>query len=201
VKIVIIVEGTTEKAFRPHLEGFLASRLADKMPRLNMFTSNGRVSKGEKLRREVENLLSGQHPADAVIALTDVYTGTDDFHDATDAKTKMRNWVGQNDRFHPHAAQHDFEAWLLPYWSEIQKVAGHNRTAPAGSPEDVNHNRPPSYHIREIFRIGTCRRDYSKWRDGNRILQGKDLAVAASRCPELRAFLNTILTLSGGQPI
>jgi hypothetical protein len=201
VKIVIIVEGTTEKAFRPHLEGFLASRLADKMPRLNMFTSNGRVSKGEKLRREVENLLSGQHPADAVIALTDVYTGTDDFHDAADAKTKMRNWVGPNGRFHPHAAQHDFEAWLLPYWSEIQKVAGHNRTAPAGPPEYVNHNMPPSYHIREIFRIGTCRRDYSKWRDGNRILQGKDLTVAASRCPELKAFLNTLLTLSGGQPI
>ena len=201
MKIVIIVEGTTEKAFRPHLERFLAARLAGNMPRLNMFTANGRISKGDRLRREVENLLGGSDPADAVIALTDVYTGTDDFQDAADAKTKMRDWVGPNNRFHPHAAQHDFDAWLLPYWAEIQKVAGHNRTPPSGPPESVNHNRPPSHFIKEIFRLGTCRRDYSKWRDGNRILQGKDLSVAASKCPELKAFLNTLLTLSGGQSI
>lgn len=201
MKIVIIVEGTTEKAFRPHLERFLAARLAGNMPRLNMFTANGRISKGDRLRREVENLLGGSDPADAVIALTDVYTGTDDFQDAADAKTKMRDWVGPNNRFHPHAAQHDFEAWLLPYWAEIQKVAGHNRTPPSGPPESVNHNRPPSHFIKEIFRLGTCLRDYSKWRDGNRILQGKDLSVAASKCPELKAFLNTLLTLSGGQSI
>jgi hypothetical protein len=59
-----------------------------------------------------------------VIALTDVYTGTDDFLDAADAKQKMRAWVGKNDRFHPHVAQHDFEAWLLPFWTDIQSLAG-----------------------------------------------------------------------------
>jgi len=65
----------------------------------------------------------------------------------------------------------------------------------------VNHNRPPSYRIGEIFRIGTCPRDYSKPRDAGRILRGKDLAVAANKCPEMKAFLNTILTLSGAQPL
>lgn len=89
----------------------------------------------------------------------------------------------------------------MPYWSEIQKVAGSNRNAPPGSPESVNHNRPPSYHIKEIFRIGTCRDDYSKVRDANRILRNQDLAIAAVACPELKAFLNRILELSGGQPI
>ena len=113
----------------------------------------------------------------------------------------MRNWVGKEPRFHPHAAQHDFEAWLLPYWEQIQQIAGHNRKAPAGQPESVNHNRPPSQHIREIFRVGTCRDDYSKVRDGNRILRGKDLRVSAARCGELKAFMNTIITLSGGAPI
>jgi hypothetical protein len=136
-----------------------------------------------------------------VIALTDVYTGTDDFADATDAKGKIRRWVGKNDRFHPHAAQHDFEAWLLPCWSDIQALAGHKKGAPPGRPETVNHNKPPSHHIREIFRIGSCRDDYSKPRDANRILRGKDLSVAANKCPELKAFLNTILTLSGSEPL
>lgn len=70
-----------------------------------------------------------------------------------------------------------------------------------GPPESVNHNRPPSVHIKEIFESGTCRDSYSKIRDANRILQNQDLSRAAAQCPELKAFLNTILTLSGGQPL
>lgn len=171
------------------------------MPRLDMFPYYGRIPKGDDLRRKIENLLSGGQRSDAVIALTDVYTGTNDFLNAADAKTKMRQWVGPIDAFYPHVAQHDFEAWLLPYWSDIQRLAGHNRKAPPGAPEAVNHNHPPSHHLRQIFRIGTCRDDYSKPRDANRILRGKDLAIAAAQCPELRAFLNTILSLSGGTPI
>lgn len=171
------------------------------MPNLDFFPCNGRVYKGEKLRRAVENLLQKRPASDAVIALTDVYTGTNDFADAADAKKKMQTWVGHNNRFYPHAAQHDFEAWLLPFWSDIQKIAGHKQAPPHGSPEAVNHNKPPSFHIREIFRIGTCRDDYSKVRDAARILRGKDLTVAAQQCPELKAFLNTILALSGTAPL
>lgn len=172
------------------------------MPKLDPFLYDGRIPKEDKLRRTVEDLLSrGPKPSDAVIALTDVYTGTSDFTNADDAKAKMRQWVGENKAFYPHAAQYDFEAWLLPFWSDIQRLAGHNRTAPSGLPETVNHDRPPSYHIHEIFRIGKCRDDYSKVRDASRILEGKDLATAASVCPELKAFLNTIIKLSGGTPL
>jgi hypothetical protein len=135
-----------------------------------------------------------------VIALTGVYTGTNDFIDAADAKKKMRWWVGDNKKFHPHAAQHDFEAWLLPYWKDIQELAGHNKAAPSGPPELVNHNRPPSYRIKEIFELGR-RRSYSKAPDATRILRGKDLAFAADKCPELKAFLNTILMLSGAEQL
>jgi hypothetical protein len=202
VKITIIVEGRTETAFKPHLRAFLEPRLQGKMPRLDFFRQDGRIPTGQKLRRDVVTLLSSGNPqSDVVIALTDVYTGTDDFKDATDAKRKMREWVGAETRFHPHAAQYDFEAWLLPYWSDIQKLAGHNRSAPSGSPEAVNHNSPPAHHLREIFRIGKSRDDYSKPRDANRILSGKDLTKSAEKCAELKAFLNTILSLCGGQPL
>jgi hypothetical protein len=202
LKITILVEGKTEKAFKPHLIAFLAKRLEGRMPRLDMFLYNGRIPKGADLRRTVENLLSGRQPSDAIIALTDVYTGTNEFLDAADAKAKMREWVGPDvSCFYPHVAQHDFEAWLLPYWIDIQKLAGHNCKAPAGAPEAVNHNHPPSHHLREIFRIGTCRDDYSKPRDAHRILRDKDLAISAAKCPELKAFLNTIIALSGGTPI
>ena len=170
------------------------------MPRLILHKYDGRIPKQDKLKRVVEALLRGRDPdADHVIALTDVYTGLSDFQDAADAKKKMRSWVGPNDRFHAHVAQHDFEAWLLPYCSPtIQELARHNRVAPAGVPESVNHTQPPSYHIKAIFRTGQGPRHYTKTRDAKRILQGKDLNVAAAACPELKAFLNTILTLCGG---
>lgn len=201
MKISVLIEGRTELAFKPHLLRFLATRLASP-PKIDFFSCDGRIFKEGKLRRTVESLLlNGRRPADAVIALTDVYTGTGDFTDAADAKQKMRIWVGNNDKFFPHAAQYDFEAWLLPFWSDIQTLAGHNRAAPSGRPETVNHDKPPAWRIREIFEVGTCRDSYSKPRDANRILRGKDLAVAASQCPELKSFLNTILQLNGADPL
>jgi hypothetical protein len=204
MKIAILIEGETEKVFLPILREFVSRRLPDSMPRPRLIPNkyDGRIPKQDKLKRVVEALLRGANPdADHVIALTDIYTGTNDFQDAADAKQKMQSWVGRNQHFHPHVAQHDFEAWLLPYWQDIQHLAKHNKTAPPGAPESVNHNRPPSNRIKEIFRIGQSPRDYVKTRDAKRILEGKDLNTAVQACPELRAFINTILRLSGGQPM
>jgi hypothetical protein len=203
MKISIIVEGKTEKAFMPHLREYLKTRLPGGMPQLDPFTYDGRIPKGDKLKRVVANLLQGRNAADYVIALTDVYTGTTppDFQDAADAKFQMRQWVGNEPRFHPHAAQYDFESWLLPYWPTIQKLAGHNKTAPAGNPENVNLNNPPAYRIKEIFEIGKCRDSYVKPRDASRILRENDLSAAINQCAELKAFVNTILSVSGGQVI
>jgi Domain of unknown function (DUF4276) len=151
VRIAIVVEGATERAFLPVLREFLDHRLGGQMPAMRPIPQDGRIPKGEKLRRVVEHLLMGRDAYDAVLALTDVYTGTGDFVDGADARRQMCEWVDNNPRFHPHAAQHDFEAWLLPFWSTIQQLAGHNRAAPAGPPEKVNHDNPPSKRIQAIF--------------------------------------------------
>ena len=197
VRIAIIVEGGIEKAFEKTLRGFLKGLLAGEMPKLHFITKYGRIPKEDRLRRDVERLLQTN---DAVIALTDVYTvpQSHDFETAMDAKHKMRQWVGPEPRFHPHAAQYDFEAWLLPYWPTIQTLARSNRSAPSSSPENVNHQKPPSKHLDEVFRSGQNKRSYSKVRDGVRILRDQDLAASAEACPELRDFLNTIIVLCGG---
>ena len=70
MKIAILVEGETEDAFKPHLRQFLQARLANKMPKLVMVRCDGRIPKGNELKRRVERLLKGQKSADAVIALT-----------------------------------------------------------------------------------------------------------------------------------
>lgn len=101
MKIAILVEGATEVAFRDKLRDFLQSRLGQKMPKLKFIPQDGRIPKEGKLKRIVENLLDNDG-YDAVIALTDVYTGTKDFQDAADAQAKMTNWVGKNPKFYPH---------------------------------------------------------------------------------------------------
>lgn len=201
MRIALIIEGKTERVFLLHLRAFLQSRLAGQMPKLDAVPYDGRIPAGEKLRRVVENLLGDRkQPADVVIALTDVYTGTQpvDFVDAADAKAKMRRWVGNNNRFHPHAAQHDFEAWLLPYWEKIKRLAKSNHACPGPDPERVNHVHPPAHRLRDVFRTGGRGQAYIKTRDADRILRGEDLLVAANVCPELKALLNTILGLCGG---
>jgi len=199
MKIALLIEGQTERTFLPYLRRFLETRLTGRMPRLDPVPYDGRIPTGKRLRRDVDLLLrSGRPPADAVIALTDVYTGTGEFQDAEQAKNKMRDWVGGNAQFYPHADQFEFEAWLLPFWPTIQRLAGHNMAAPAGSPEAVDLTRPPSVRIKEIFRAGSRGRDYVKRRDAERILRENDLLVAAQACAELRALLDTILRLCGG---
>lgn len=201
MRIALIVEGDTEKVFIPFLRTFLEERLRGNMPRLHANKYDGRIPTGEKLERRVVNLLADNY--DHVIALTDVYTGTipPEFADADEAKRKMREWVGSEPRFHPHAAQYDFEAWLLPYWPEIQRLAGHNRKSPPGNPETVNHNNPPAHRISEIFRIGKNGRAYVKPRDAACILRTQDLALAVNACAELKSLVNCILQLCDAEPI
>jgi hypothetical protein len=203
LKIALIVEGKTEKAFLGPLRDFLSRRLGQQMPKISPQVEHGRIPTEQKLKRVVTWCLDDG--ADAVIALTDVYTGTREFADADDAKKKMRQWVGDERRFHPHAAQHDFEAWLLPYWDQIRTITGCSRNSPSsGDPERVNHGKPPARYIHEAYRTGTKTkntRSYIKTIEALAILRGQDLTVAARQCAELRALLNTILALCGAPPL
>lgn len=203
MKISILIEGRTEKAFKPLLNEFLRGYLAGSMPSLDFVPQDGGLPTNDKLKRVVENLLSGKRPTDAVIGLTDVYTGHQPplFVDATDAKQKLLTWVGNNPKFYPHTALHDFEAWLIPYWTKIQKLAKSNRARPGVNPETVNHSNPPAYRIKEIFEIGGCKKSYSKTIDGPRILRGENLLTSINECSEFKSFVNRIITLSGGTAI
>ena len=198
MKIVMMVEGKTERAFMPTLRSFLESRLGGRMPRLRTQVHDGAVPTGEKLQKVVKALLGGRDPVDHVIWLSDVYPGKGLWTTAQEAKDRAREWVGPETRFHPHAALHDFEAWLLPYWPRIKILAKTNRNAPTQPPELVNHTCPPSFHIREAYRVGECRKDYKKSIDAAKILKDQDLLHAIRSCPELKALINTILGLSGG---
>ena len=200
IRIAMIVEGRTEHAFLPALRKFLERHLAAEMPKLQIIQQDGRIPTGPKLQRLVQTLFAGSHPADYVIALSDVYTGTGEFRDATDAISKMKSWVGNEPRFYPHVALHDFEAWLLPYWSKIQRLAKTQMPRPGGAPESINHGNPPSHRIIMAYRNGNVTKDYKKTVDAAKILDGEDLAIAANECPQFKALLNTIISVICGKP-
>lgn len=191
------MEGKTEEAFKEILREFLKKHIPQgQMPALRFIPQQGRLPKERKLEAVVENLLKSY---DAVIGLTDVYTGDGDFKDAENAKQKMREWVRDNEKFHPHVALHDFEAWLLPYWPRIQSLSGQNQNSFGLNPEAVNHGKPPAQCLKELFERGAGkggRKSYNKPRDAKAILKDADLMVAVNACPELKSFINTILTLS-----
>ncbi len=59
-----MVEGETEMAFKVKLQDFLKLCLGQNMPKLKFIPQQGRIPKGDKLRRVVENLLTGRDAED-----------------------------------------------------------------------------------------------------------------------------------------
>lgn len=194
-----IAEGPTEAAAREALKRFLDDRcFQGGRPRVGLkpIQFGSKMLREDKLRRPVQwNLEDVQ--ALGVVALIDVRSELRgrQFADAAEAIAYLSQAAPGDPRYRAHAAQFDFEAWLLPYWQDICRRLQIKPKAPAGQPEQVNHQKPPSKRLDEIYRIAG--RKYNKPIEAPRILQGKDLTVSAAQCPQFKAFLNSLLDLGG----
>lgn len=196
MKIVILAEGDTERAAREHLKRFLDARAAAR-PKVGLQTSifdGGLDERGVSGR--AEKFLADKTVV-GVIALVDVYPQFPG--GAAEAKRTVRAWLPEDPRCEVHVAKHDFEAWLLHGWQAIVKQSGvTSNPKPWGlRPEDINHNNPPAHRLRDLFSQGKPPRKYKKPIDGKKLFEKLDLAQVAAVCPELKAFLNTLLRLSG----
>jgi hypothetical protein len=199
VKIILIVEGATESALRQHLKSFLdrRAREAGKSP-VRLETRGEMTLDRNKLRGRVRRELRAPDVV-GVVGLIDVFP---DFKNAADAKKFLRNAVGNEPRFHAHAAQFDVEAWLLPYWDDICRRVGVRQSPPGSNPETVDSLNPPAYRLKALYQRARPKpRKYVKTTEMYAILKGKDLTFSAARCPEFKAFLNTLLTLSDLEPL
>ncbi|MFQ6133767.1 MAG: DUF4276 family protein, partial [Armatimonadota bacterium] len=151
------------------------------------------IGNQRKLHAVAQVALKGRQAA-CVVALRDVYP---DFRSAGEAKQWIGRAIPDDARCHAHAAQYEFEAWLLPFWRDICEhlpLKAHPRP-PGGQPEDEDLMRPPSHHLSELYR--KAGRFYDKPRDALAILCRNDITVAAEQCPELKSLLNTLLACAG----
>ncbi|MEM7536473.1 MAG: DUF4276 family protein [Chloroflexota bacterium] len=194
-KIVLYVEGDTEVALKKHLKAFLDERAeTEGKPKVTLETRKLVTRKADKLHRDVKRELRRRDVL-GVVGLIDVFPN---FKNAEEAKRHLRRAVGDEPNFYPHAAQYDVEAWLLPFWNDICRRIGVRQSSPGSKPETVNGMNPPAYRLTNLYkRAKKPKRDYKKAIEMAAILKGKDLAVAAESCPELKAFLNTLLRLNG----
>ncbi len=194
MRIVLLTEGKTETALTDVLRDFLNERASrEGRPRIGLRTKR-LDTRFLDLRRTSDEVVRSLRDPEVVcvVGLVDVYPY---FASAQEAKQFLRRAAAEEPKFYAHAAQFETEAWLLPYWDEICRRLGVWRQPPGGNPEEVDLEHPPSRHLSDLFRL--ARRSYNKPADARAILERNGLVAAASQCPELRSFLNTLLTSAG----
>jgi Domain of unknown function (DUF4276) len=192
--VVLLVEGATETALKTKLKEFLDMRAEmEGKPKVRFQTRDIMSLNPERLLRRVQLELE-RHDVTAVVGLIDVYP---QFRDADEAKRFLREAVGNEPHFYPHAAQFDVEAWLLPYWDAICQRVGVQQNRPGSNPEQVNDQNPPSKRLQALYQRAKPKpRKYIKQNEMAAILHDKDLAVAAAKCGEFKSLLDTLLMLS-----
>jgi hypothetical protein len=188
MKIVIYSEGQTEMVLKNILHEFINQQRQERIG-IEIKPLKGKINR-EEIKTRVELSLEKSDVL-GVVVLCDVFPK---FKSAEEAKAFLRECVGDDLRFHPHVAQYDFESWLIPFWGDICRKLKLRKQTPGVNPEQINDTKPPSYHIKELYSLADRR--YNKIRDAHAILKDKDLSVIARACPEMRAFLNTLLRIS-----
>jgi hypothetical protein len=196
VRIVLFVEGETERACAPVLKRLLddiAAAESRAKVHLDVRALKGtRILDGERVAEDAKGYLVRPDVL-GVAVLVDVRPEFGSAEEAMGAYTSRF----RDTRFRAHCALHDFEAWLLPYWERVFREAKRPapKRCPWPSPEVVNLAKPPSRVLSED--VFTGKPAYRKTVHAPRILEGQDLRVAAEACPQLRAFLNTLLEFAG----
>lgn len=199
--VVVLCEGKTEAAIRNGLREVVQRHcVGDQQSSIKTIALGGTLF-CEKTRRYVGQYAK-QPDVKGIVALTDVYP---EFSNADDARRALTEHVGDKAgrvKFRAHAAKFEIEAWLLPFWDEIATSIGSALKGPKAPPENVNELKPPSVWLHELFRKTPKRKGrFEKAAHGPKWLTADRLEKAATFCPELKAFLNSLIELAGGEVI
>jgi len=194
MKIVVLCEGATEAALRQGLREFVQSH-ASGVKRTGIET---RSLDGPTLRKKLERLVRNSIDRTdiiAVVALSDVYPGYQNASETKEALRRSAGSAGKDSKFRAHAALFEVEAWILPFWDKVAQHLGVKATPPSPKSELVDGQKPPSHHLKELYR--RARREFDKVMDGPRWLTADGLMTASNSCPELKSLLNSLLEFAG----
>lgn len=192
MKIILFVEGESDSHGLQNLLRNEISLLRKNRHSLRIYSFMGKFNLlrkiGYQTRRAIEEV-----NADIVFALVDLYPGDID-PDALRRKLRSRAPREYRDRFHPHVAVHDLEAWILADPEPLRRMLKARSIRIYPNPERVDNQKPPKRHLEELFRRH-LKRAYRATEDGPRLFAMIDSTVVANKCPNFKMLRDDLLRL------
>lgn len=205
MKFVLFVEGHTEqKAVPQFLKRWLDPQLT-KSVGVQAVKFEGWAEFKRNVKKKADWYLEGAGSTDviAVVGLLDLY-GPTFYPDNEETAAKRVKWASQHfekrvnhERYRHFCAVHEVEAWLLSepslFHRDIQAILPQK----VKTPEKVNFDEPPAQLLDRVFKQG-MRKGYKKVVYGYGLFGKLDPTIAYSKCPNLKALLDTMLDLAKG---
>lgn len=203
MKIVLFVEGATEKSVLPR---FLKRWLDPKLPKpigVKVVQFEGWRNYENDIATKAKLNLTGKSGADVVggFGLLDLYGPTFYPGDKTSApdraawaKDHLEKVVSQP-KFRQHFAVHELEAWLLSAPDILPKAVKDALPGKSAQPETVNFNDPPAAMLERLYKE-KLKKPYKKTIDGVSLFEALAPETAYQKCPYLKRLLDDILAVA-----
>ncbi len=95
------------------------------------------------------------------------------------------------DRFHPHIAVHELEAWIFADDQALFNWLGH-RVGPFPNTEAINIQNPPAKQLRDLTRHYARHKVAQKRLMSQRLFAQIDVEKVYSKCPHFKGFVDNL---------
>jgi hypothetical protein len=198
VKIILLVEGETEKQALPDFfQRWLKSKHVDPLPAIHAVNTKGCGNHVKECAMRASLHLKSPDVV-AVFGLLDLYGAKSIPAHCTTAEAKcahMRQLLEEevgSPKFRQHFAIHELEAWLLSDPSIFPPAVRNALPAKTNRPESVNSTEPPAKLLARLYRQH-IKREYKKRVDGGSLFSRLDPNLAHAKCKALAALLDDML--------
>ena len=201
MKIVLLVEGWTEKELKPFIKRWLDTQLSPQTVGLQVVRFEGNAQFLRDVAGKTHFHLS-LNDTIAVFGLLDLYGLKLDYPKQAGRDQKIKfardhivNKIAPADRprFRQHFAVHETEAWFL---SDPRLFSTIKLPAKCDRPEEVNFDEPPAQLLDRLFSQGKESRGYKKTTMARVLLPKLDPALVYQKCPNFKLMMDEMLELS-----
>jgi hypothetical protein len=199
VRLVLLVEGPTEKAAAAFLKRWLDARVDPKIGIQTSKPAGGGCRLVDDMPKKAKLYLSDPKAGDliGVVGLLDLH-GLVHPPGLTSVADRLQWWTDEiekkvnHPRFRVFFAVHEVEAWLLSQPEIFPRDVRTELPKEIKDPERVDFEEPPAKLLQRVYRMAT-RREYKKVTHGTDLFRKLDPDVACSKCSQLRKMLNYML--------
>lgn len=199
MRLVLLVEGPTEKAVAAFLKRWLDARVDPKIGIQTSKPAGGGCRLVDDMPKKASLYLSDPKASDliGVVGLLDLH-GLAPPPGAASAAERLRWWTNEiekrmnHPRFRVFFAVHEIEAWLLSQAEIFPREVQAAFPDKIRNPEHVDFDEPPGKLLQRVYRKATGR-EYKKVTHGTDLFRKLNPDVASAKCPQLKRMLDHML--------